>query len=120
VLADRIERATTVLARLRGLLGRDHLAEGSALVIEPCTSIHTFFMRFAIDALFLDRDGRVVRAIGSMRPFRMSRVYPSAALVVELPAGTLARSGVRQGDKVSFVEESPGDYASRRTPGAAI
>ena len=102
MLADRIERATTVLSRLRGLLGRDHLPEGSALVIEPCTSIHTLFMRFAIDAVFLDRGGRVVRAIGSMRPWRMTRVYPSAALVVELPAGTLARFGVREGDTLTF------------------
>jgi uncharacterized membrane protein (UPF0127 family) len=108
VLANRVERATTVLLRLRGLLGRDRLAEGSALVIEPCTSIHTFFMRFAIDVVFLDRGGRVIRAIGSLRPWRMTRIYPSAAQVVELPAGTLARAGVREGDALSFFDDAQG------------
>ena len=96
VLAENVERAVAWRDRLRGLLGRKSL-EG-ALVIEPCTSIHTFFMKFAIDAAFLRRDGTVVRAIGNLRPWRATRVYPSAALVVELPAGTLASTGTREGD----------------------
>jgi uncharacterized membrane protein (UPF0127 family) len=102
VLAERVEQARTVRERLRGLLGRTELPEGEALVIEPCTSIHTFFMRFSIDAAFLARDGRVVRAIGSMRPWRATRVYPSASMVVELSAGTLARTQTREGDPLRF------------------
>ena len=102
VLAERVERAATVRQRLRGLLGRAGLPQGEALVIEPCTSIHTFFMRFSIDAAFLARDGRVLRAIGSMRPWRATRVYPSAAMVVELPAGTLDRTATREGDVLVF------------------
>jgi uncharacterized membrane protein (UPF0127 family) len=104
VLADRVERAVSVRARLRGLLGRDGLAEGDALAIEPCTSIHTFFMRFAIDVVFVARDGRAVRAISSMKPWRATRIYPAAALVVELPAGTLARTDTREGDALAFEE----------------
>ncbi len=107
LLAADVERARTVRARLNGLLGRDGLAEGRALVIAPCTSIHTFFMRFTIDALFLDDSGRVVRAIGSMRPWRATRVYPTAALVVELPHGTLARTGTLEGDLLAFEESNP-------------
>jgi len=87
---------------MRGLLGRRGLAEGDALAIEPCTSIHTFFMGFAIDAAFLDRNGKVIRAFAHLRPFRATRIYPSAAQVVELPAGTLARSDTREGDQLSF------------------
>lgn len=98
----RVERASSLGERLRGLLGRDSLAEGAALSIEPCTSIHTFFMRFAIDVLFLDRGGRVVRAISTMKPWRLTRVYPAAALVVELPAGTLRRTATAEGDLLSF------------------
>jgi uncharacterized membrane protein (UPF0127 family) len=98
VLADRVERAATPLARLRGLLGRRSLPEGQALIIEPCTSIHTFFMRFAIDAAFLSRDLRVVRAISILKPWRATRFYLRAAMVLELPAGTLARTGTREGD----------------------
>ena len=102
LLASQVERAVTVRTRLRGLLGRESLAEGAALVIEPCTSIHTFFMRFPIDAAFVDRAGRVVRAISDLRPWRATRLYPSAALVVELPAGTLARTGTVEGDELAF------------------
>lgn len=100
VLARRVERAVTVRSRLRGLLGRSALPEGDALAIEPCTSLHTFFMRFPIDALFLSRDGRVLRAISDLRPWRATRIYPRAALAVELPAGTLARTGTREGDTI--------------------
>ena len=98
VLARRVERALTIAARLRGLLGRGALPEGDALAIEPCTSLHTFFMRFPIDAVFLSREGRVIRAISDLRPWRATRIYPRAALAVELPAGTLARTGTLEGD----------------------
>lgn len=118
VLALRVERAVTMAARLRGLLGRSRLPEGEALAIEPCTSLHTFFMRFPIDALFLSRDGRVIRAISGLRPWRATRIYPRAALAVELPAGTIARTGTREGDTLILNGDTP-IQASRRTPGAA-
>jgi uncharacterized protein len=102
VLAVRVARAKRMLERLRGLLGRDALGEGEALAIAPCASIHTFFMRFAIDAVFLDRRGRVVRAIAELRPWRATRFHLGAVQVVELPAGSLARSGTREGDELSF------------------
>jgi uncharacterized protein len=102
VLAQRVERATRAWERMRGLLGRRELPPGDALAIEPCTSIHTFFMAFAIDAAFLDRNGKVIRALADLRPFRATRIYPSAVQVVELPAGTLARTDTRAGDCVSF------------------
>ena len=98
VLADRLERAASPLARLRGLLGRRGLAQGEGLLIEPCAAVHTFFMRFTIDAAFLTRDLGVVRAIHGLRPWRATRFCTGAAMVVELPAGTLERTGTRQGD----------------------
>ena len=100
VLADKLEKADKVFARLRGLLGRDSLDGG--LVIEPCTSIHTWFMKFTIDAAFLSADHRVIRAISALKPWRATRVYPSAAMVVELPEGTLARTGTAEGDLLAF------------------
>jgi uncharacterized membrane protein (UPF0127 family) len=101
VVAEEVERATSVAQRLKGLLGREEVR--GAFVIEPCTSIHTFFMRFAIDAVFVDARGQVLRAIRGMKPWRMSRIYPSAAMVIELPAGTVERTGTREGDVLSFV-----------------
>jgi uncharacterized protein len=102
VLADRVERARRMRDRLRGLLGRGALHPGEALAILPCGSIHTFFMRFDIDAVFLDRRGRVVRAIAGLRPWRATRFHLRAAQVVELPAGTLSSTGTREGDELAF------------------
>jgi uncharacterized protein len=104
VLADRVERAATMRARLKGLLGRTGLSPGEALCIDPCSSIHTFFMKFPIDAAFLRRDGMVVRALPGMRPWRASRIYPFAAMVIELPAGTLTRTATREGDVLDLID----------------
>jgi hypothetical protein len=102
VLADHVQRAERVLDRKRGLLGRTALGDGEALAIAPCGSIHTFFMKFEIDAVFLDRRGRVVRALAGLRPWRATRFHLRAEQVVELPAGTLARTGTREGDELAF------------------
>ena len=99
-LAGRAELAERARDRMRGLLGRDTLPEGQALVIRPCTSIHTFFMRFPIDVLFLDQQHRVLRAIPRMRPWRLTRIYPRASCVAELWAGAIERSGTSEGDEV--------------------
>jgi uncharacterized membrane protein (UPF0127 family) len=91
---------------MRGLLGRSTLQDGDALLISPCNAIHTFFMKFAIDAVFLDRRGRVVRTLQELRPWRATRVHLGAAQVVELPAGTVARTGTCVGDQLIFRERS--------------
>lgn len=102
VLAVRVAQAVRVRDRLRGLLDRARFGDGEALAIVPCSSIHTFFMRFAVDAVFLDRRGRVLRAIPDLRPWRATRPRLRAAQVVELPCGTLARTGTREGDELAF------------------
>jgi uncharacterized membrane protein (UPF0127 family) len=102
VLAERVERATKAWERMKGLLGRKSLPEGDALAIEPCTSIHTFFMAFAIDAAFLDGNGKVIRVLSGLRPYRATRIHPFAAQVVELPAGTLVKTDTREGDELEF------------------
>lgn len=107
VLGERIDLADRWGARLKGLLGRDGLGEGEGLHIVPCNSIHMFFMRFPIDVAFLDAAGKVVRAVHSIRPWRATRVYLEAHSALELPAGTLARSGTREGDELRF-EPAPG------------
>ena len=114
VVAERVERATRPWERMRGLLGRRELPGGAALAIAPCTSIHTFFMGCAIDAAVLDRNGKLIRAISDLRPFRATRVYPSATQVVELPAGTLARTDTREGDPLSFENDEPNSPAAER------
>ena len=102
VLADRASEALTLRSRMKGLLGRDALPAGEGLWIRPCTSIHSFFMRFVFDALFLDRDRVVLHSIPRMKPWRLSRLVPGADGVLELPAGAIEASGTQVGDRLVF------------------
>ena len=92
-----VELAVDSESRRRGLLGRDTFDEGSAIIIAPCSAIHTFFMRFAIDVVFVARDGRVLKTYAAI-PARRMAFRAGAFAAVELPAGTLARSEARPGD----------------------
>lgn len=103
VLAAQAREARSLRSRMKGLLGRSGLADEEGLLIRPCTSIHSFFMRFAFDAAFVDADGRVLHLIHAMKPWRVSRIVRRAAGVVELPAGVLARTGTRAGDVLVFL-----------------
>ena len=96
-LGDRIEVAGSFLSRLKGLLGRAGLSKGEGLLLDPCASVHTCFMRFPIDLCFLDGEWRVLKAVQGLTPWRWASAL-GAARVLELPAGTLARAGVREGE----------------------
>jgi len=106
VLADNAVLVTGILERMKGLLGRKTLDRGEGMVISPCNSIHTFFMRFSIDAIFYGPDGKVVAAIQHLKPFRATRIYPGVKGVVELPAGTLDTTPANPGDILSITESS--------------
>lgn len=100
-LATRVTVAETLPRRLRGLLGRTELPAGEGLLIRPCKGIHTFFMKFPIDAVFLDKENRIVALFRDLAPNRMTPVYRKAYATLELPAGTLdPNTGV--GDRVNF------------------
>ncbi len=98
LLGSRIEKALSLGARTIGLLDRRSLAEGEGLWIEPCSSIHMFFMRFAIDAVFVDHRGAVTRATEGLRPWRIAFGGRGAHAVLELPVGVIAASDTRSGD----------------------
>lgn len=100
LLADKAELADTFLKRLIGLLNRKSLAKGEALILEPANCIHSLFMRFTFDALFLDKSGRVVGIQPSMKPFRISRLYFNASVVIELPEHTLKLTHTQPGDTI--------------------
>jgi uncharacterized membrane protein (UPF0127 family) len=100
ILGDRILWAGTPDSRRRGLLDRQALAAGEGVYLVPCSWIHMFGMRFAIDVAFLDDEGRVLAMCHGIRPNRMSRPVLRAQGALELPAGTLASSGTRVGDRI--------------------
>lgn len=92
--------------RGRGLLGRARLSESEGLWIMPCKSIHTFFMRFPIDAVYLAKDGTVVKTAGPLRPARFSAGGRKANSVLELPAGFLQREKIAVGERLSMEPHS--------------
>ena len=106
LLADRADEARSFATRFVGLMGRKSFAFGEGLHIVPCNSIHTFFMRIAIDALFLDRSFKVVKVFPSLPPWRMTSVYFSVHSVLELPSGTVAASGTCEGDELELTPAS--------------
>ena len=97
-LAAELARADTFLARTIGLMGSTSLPAGSGLWIDPCPSIHRFFMRYAIDVVFLDGTLRVTRAIESLEPWRVAFGARGSRSVLELPVGTIAATATRIGD----------------------
>ncbi len=108
VLATRLEAAHTGATRRKGLLGRSGLGAGEGLWIAPCESVHTFFMRFPIDLVYLDREKRVKKTRRAVGPWRLSACL-SAHSILELPAGTIEKTQSEPGDTLEITE------AERRT-----
>jgi uncharacterized membrane protein (UPF0127 family) len=108
LLGEKIGQACTVLARTKGLLGSGALRPGEGLWLLPCRGIHSIGMTYEFDAVFLDRDGRVVGAYRRFRRNRISRMHWRARGVLELPAGTIERTATQVGDLVEFQDGDGG------------
>ncbi|MCX5714888.1 MAG: DUF192 domain-containing protein [Candidatus Omnitrophica bacterium] len=102
VLSENATIADTPLSRTKGLLGRKGLLPQEALVLKPCNSIHTLFMQFPIDVLFVDREFKVVAAIPALKPYRLSKIYFSASFAIEFSTGIIASSRTSFGDTLCF------------------
>ena len=101
VLADAAEVADTSAKRRTGLLKHTSLGPGEGLWIVPCESVHSFFMKFTIDVLYLDRQHRVKKIRPEMVPWRASACL-TAHSVLELPAGSITRTGTQKGDQLEI------------------
>lgn len=102
-IAKHATIADSFFSHLVGLLNRSSLSDGEALIITQCKSIHMFFMRFAIDAIFVDKQNHVVGLVRNIKPFRMSPVFLKASFVIELPVGTIEKSNTSLGDLMKVV-----------------
>jgi uncharacterized protein len=99
---SNVKLADTYLTRLVGLLSKSKLSDEEGLLITRCPSVHTFFMRFSIDVVFLNKDNKVVKLIGNMRPWRMSPWVREAENVLELNSQA-SDSKIKQGDILEFI-----------------
>jgi uncharacterized protein len=97
-----LEATSTSFERMKGLLGRKELSRDRVLWISPCSSIHTFFMAFPIDVIFLNRQGQVLRIYRSLNPWRLSWWHPSAIGVLEAAAGSADAWNINVGDRLEL------------------
>jgi uncharacterized membrane protein (UPF0127 family) len=107
VLCEHLEEAGGMTGKSRGLLGRDGLEAQAGMLfeagrLEPFMCMHMLFMRFAIDVVFLNRQGRAIRIDRDLRPWRISSIVWGARKALELPAGAAARSQTEVGDQIIF------------------
>lgn len=104
-IADKLEVAGSGPKRTKGLLGRKGLSHGEGLWIVPCEAVHTFFMKFPIDLIYLDRKHRVKKIRNSVPAWRISTCL-SAHSVLELPAGSIRNTQTECGDLLEIVEST--------------
>lgn len=95
VLVSNLKVADSFWLRLKGLLGKKGLKPGEGLLIKPCSQIHTFFMAFPIDVIYLDGEGRILEAVQGMAPGQAGPWVRGCKQVLELPAGTVAFFKIR-------------------------
>ena len=107
-LATDVVLASTHWSRFRGLMATrpESFAPGKALLLSPSRGIHTFAMRFPIDALYLDHNGCVIHLEESLRPWRLAPIKLAAVKVLELPAGTIHESATEVGDVIEISDEA--------------
>lgn len=98
-LTDRCHIAEAFFERLKGLIGKQQLANGEGMFFPRCNSVHMWFMRFPIDVIFVDAQYRVTSVYSGLRPWRLLPVFDfRASHALELPEGSIERVGVRKGD----------------------
>jgi uncharacterized membrane protein (UPF0127 family) len=102
IVGSRITLADSWWGRFRGFLGRSEPLPGDGILLAPCDSIHTFGMRFPLDVIFLDADGRVLGLHPVLRPWRIARGKKGVRYVLEVPSGTIDATGTQLGDELSW------------------
>jgi uncharacterized membrane protein (UPF0127 family) len=102
VLATHMEVADSAAKRNKGLLGRKCLAPGEGMWIRPCEAVHTFWMQFPIDLIYLDRKNQIRKLVSAVPPWRLSGCL-RAHSVLELPSGTIRETQTQPGDTLEFL-----------------
>jgi len=100
ILAKNVTIAGNIFQRLKGLLGTKSLSQNYALIIKPCSSVHTYFMQYNIDVAFVDKDNKIIAMVHDLAPFKISNIYFNSAFCIEFPSGTLKKTSTTIGDTI--------------------
>jgi uncharacterized membrane protein (UPF0127 family) len=109
LIARRVVKAINFFDRFLGLIIRRKLKSEEGFLIEYCSSIHTFWMRYSIDAVFLDYNNRVVAVYNNIRPFRITPFIKNAFSVLELSSGIVRQTSLKVGDLIRYIRPVSGD-----------
>lgn len=104
LIVEKVELAESFVKRFLGLMFRKNLSENHGLLLTPCNEIHTFSMRFPIDAIFLDHEGKVLKIETAMQPNKLGKKVKQANSVLELRAHTAENLGLSEGDILNIVK----------------
>ncbi|RLL47153.1 DUF192 domain-containing protein [Oceanobacillus piezotolerans] len=104
VIAEHVKGAYTFWSRFKGLMLTESMPENAALHISPCTAIHTFFMKYSIDILYLDKEKKIVGIEKDLEPGKVGKKWMNAKSVIELPAGTMDKTSTVMGQRVVLVD----------------
>lgn len=102
LIADNVKLANSFITRTLGLIPKTTISEDEGLVIKPCCSVHTFFMRFGIDILFVNKRNEIIALYENVNPWRILPIHLTAFYVVELAAGTISTKNIEKGDIISI------------------
>ncbi len=102
IFSKKAEKADTSFSRMKGLLGRKAMSEEEALIITHCQSIHMFFMKFSIDAIFVNKKDVVVGLVQNIKPWQLSPMFFNASYVIELAPGAIEKTRTENGDKITI------------------
>jgi uncharacterized membrane protein (UPF0127 family) len=109
IVAEEVMRAFTFFRRLKGMMFTESFPSGSCLHIQPCRSVHTFFMKYTIDILYLDDQYNIVGVEANLKPGKRGAIFPNSVSVIELPEGTIQQNDLRIGQTVRFEPKTKGE-----------
>jgi len=102
VVGENIFLANSFITRFMGLMFKKEIRNYTGYLISPCNSIHTFFMKFNIDVLFITKDKKIIKIIRNLKPWRLTFIYFKSYEVLEMPSGTLTKE-IKVGDELIYV-----------------
>lgn len=102
LIADDVKIAKTFIKRTFGLIPKSSILKDEGLVIYPCFSVHTFFMKFAIDILFINKQNKVIALYQNVKPYRILPIHPNSHYVIELAADVISTKNIEKDDFITL------------------